>query len=88
MLSGIISYRIESGTVDIHRLAVDPCFHRCGVGRALLRHLLVIESATRTVVSTGAGNEPAARLYLAEGFRLTGEIEVAPRVRLWNFERS
>jgi GNAT superfamily N-acetyltransferase len=87
LLSGVISYRIERDRVDIHRLAVEPCIHRRGVGRTLLRHLLSTTSATRAVVSTGSGNKPAARLYLAEGFRLTGEVEVSPRVRLWKFER-
>ena len=41
ILAGAISWRVEDGVIDLHRLVVDPSRHRAGVGTALVRAALV-----------------------------------------------
>ena len=87
-IAGAVSYRLLDGTLDIHRLAVDPAHFRAGIGAALVRAVLAIEpSATHAIVQTGADNEPAKALYLREGFEEVDEIEVAPGLRIARFSR-
>jgi ribosomal protein S18 acetylase RimI-like enzyme len=87
-LAGFVSWKRDADTLDIHRLAVDPPFHRRGVGRALVRAALEIEEAGRTVVQTGAANEPAKALYRSQGFFEIGEREVLPGLSVTLFERA
>jgi ribosomal protein S18 acetylase RimI-like enzyme len=87
-LAGFVSWKRDGDTLDIHRLAVDPLFHRRGVGRALVRAALEIEEAARTIVQTGAANEPAKALYRGEGFAEIGEQEVLPGLYVTLFERT
>jgi ribosomal protein S18 acetylase RimI-like enzyme len=69
---------MDSGTLDIHRLIVDPNVHRRGVATALLRRLLRTESAAeRAIVQTGAENGPAVAFYRREGFAWTGDVELS-----------
>ncbi|MGE0624192.1 MAG: GNAT family N-acetyltransferase [Pseudomonadales bacterium] len=60
----------RGNTRVIASLAVAPSHFRLGIGKALVQHAL---SSFRTpiLVSTGADNEPAIRLYQALGFRFT-----------------
>ena len=50
-------------------LYVDPNFQRCGVGRALVRH--VTAQKRPLYIEVLVGNDPARALYESEGFRLT-----------------
>jgi len=85
-IAGTVSYRLLRDTIDIHRLAVDSTCFRAGIGTALVRAALSVEpSATRAIVQTGAGNEPARSLYLREGFEQTDELEVAPGLRVTRY---
>ena len=78
LLVGAISWRFSDGTIDIHRLVVEPGWHRRGIGTALLRRVLATEpAADRAIVQTGAKNHPAATLYLREGFALVEEVKLA-----------
>jgi ribosomal protein S18 acetylase RimI-like enzyme len=87
-LAGAISWRVESGTLDIHRLVVDPGRFRAGIGTALVRAALEAEpGAERLIVQTGAANEPAKRLYRREGFEELGDLEVAPGLSVTRFAR-
>ena len=89
VLVGVISWRLQDGVLDLHRLAVDPSRHRAGLGSALLRAALASEpKAKRAIVQTGASNEPAERLYRREGFEEIDEVEVAPGLRVRRFARS
>jgi ribosomal protein S18 acetylase RimI-like enzyme len=86
-LAGIASFTIDDGTIDIHRLAVDPSFFRRGIGVALVRATLAAEPrARRAIVQTGAANVPAKSLYRAEGFVEIGERDVGNAVRVALFE--
>jgi len=87
-LAGAISWRLEGGTLDIHRLAVDPGFFRRGIGAALVRAALAAApAAARAIVQTGAANEPARALYLAQGFEQRDEIVVGDGIRVARFEK-
>jgi len=88
-LAGIVSWKFDGVTIDIHRLAVDPPFFRRGVGVALVRAVLSVESvARRAIVQTGAANDPATALYRGEGFVQVDEREVGDGVRVALFERQ
>jgi ribosomal protein S18 acetylase RimI-like enzyme len=88
-LAGLVSWKLDAGTIDIHRLAVDPAFFRRGIGGALVRAALAAEPhAKRAIVQTGAVNEPAKALYRREGFEYVGDREVAPGLSVALFERE
>ena len=75
-LVGAISWRIDAGVLDLHRLVVDPSRFRAGIGAALVRAALAAEpEADRAVVQTGSSNEPAKQLYRREGFEEIDEVE-------------
>ena len=89
LVVGAISWRLVDGTLDIHRLVVDPSFFRRGVGVTLVQAAIEAEpAATRAIVQTGAANEPARLLYLGEGFEQVDEVEVAPGLRVARFRKS
>jgi ribosomal protein S18 acetylase RimI-like enzyme len=88
-LVGAISWRFEDGTLDIHRLVVDPRRARRGIGRALVQAALAAEpEAVRALVQTGAANEPARALYLREGFEHVDDIDVADGLRVSRFRKQ
>jgi HAD superfamily hydrolase (TIGR01509 family) len=88
-LAGIVSWKFDGETVDVHRLAVDPAFFRRGIGLSLVRAVVSAEpGAQRTIVQTGAENDPAKALYRGEGFAEIGEREVGGGVRVSLFERK
>ncbi|AJY73946.1 GNAT family N-acetyltransferase [Paenibacillus beijingensis] len=87
-LAGVISYKKEDDTVDIHRLIVHPAYFRRGIAQALLRFVERLEqSAAKFVVATAARNNPAKNLYLKNGFLQVKEQEVAPGLSLSFFEK-
>jgi ribosomal protein S18 acetylase RimI-like enzyme len=88
-LAGFVSWKFDGETIDIHRLAVDPSFFRRGIGVALVRAVLSEQpNARRSIVQTGAANEPAKALYRGEGFVEVGERDVGAGVRVALFERK
>jgi ribosomal protein S18 acetylase RimI-like enzyme len=64
--------------LDLDRLCVDPPWFRRGIARRLLDHVLAAEPGGDVLVSTGAANEPALRLYRSIGFVETGTREPEP----------
>jgi ribosomal protein S18 acetylase RimI-like enzyme len=87
-LVGAISWRVDGGVLDLHRLVVDPTRFRAGIGAALLRAALAAEpEADRAVVQTGSSNEPAKQLYRREGFEEIDDFEVVPGLRVTRFGR-
>ncbi|ANU14186.1 YqkA [Planococcus halocryophilus Or1] len=79
-LQGVLSYKVEEGMIDIHRLVVDPAHFRKGIGKKLLSEVLKKYRAYDFKVSTGSANQPAITLYKLFGFQETGVIEVAPGI--------
>jgi ribosomal protein S18 acetylase RimI-like enzyme len=73
VLVGLVAIEREPGRAEwpagvtrISRLAVDPAWHRRGVGRALILDV-IDRTGGVVVVSTGAANTPARRLYEGVG---------------------
>ncbi len=88
-LVGAVSFRRAGGTVDVHRLVVDPSAFREGVATALLEALEARnEDATHWTVGTGAANAPARALYERRGFAVTEEREVPGGIRWVRMDRS
>jgi GNAT superfamily N-acetyltransferase len=87
-LVGAVSYRRAGGTVDVHRLVVDPSAFREGIGTALLEALEARHpDATHWTVGTGAANGPARALYERRGFAVTEEREVPGGIRWVRMDR-
>ncbi len=84
-LQGLLSYQVEEGEVDIHRLVVHPDHFRKGVGRKLVAYLLGSFRGYRFTVSTGTANKPAIALYKALGFQEQRLTEVAPGITCTEF---
>lgn len=83
-LAGIVAWTLDDRTLEIDRLAVHPSFARRGLGRRLIE---AVPDAPRTVVSTGAANQPARALYEGLGFGPAGDYEVEPGVWMARYER-
>jgi ribosomal protein S18 acetylase RimI-like enzyme len=87
-LVGALSFKRAGGTVDIHRLVVDPAAFRGGIATALLDVLEERErDATHWVVGTGAANAPARALYERRGYAVTEERIVAGGIRWVRLDR-
>ena len=88
-LLGAVSFKRAGGTVDIHRLVVDPGAFRRGIATALLDALEARErDATHWTVGTGAANAPARALYARRGFTATDERVVPGGVRWVRLDRA
>ncbi|WP_423410649.1 GNAT family N-acetyltransferase [Heyndrickxia sp. MSNUG] len=85
-LAGAVSYKREAGTLDIHRVMVHPDFFRRGIAAKLIKHIEAHEKNTsKTIVSTGAANLPAVRLYEKLGFHRTEDAIVGNGIVIANF---
>jgi len=88
-LVGAVSFKRDGGTVDIHRLAVDPAAFRAGVATALLDALEAREAAAEHwTVGTGAANAPARALYERRGYAVTEERTVPGGIRWVRLDRA
>lgn len=88
-LCGLISYKVQEDLIDIHRVAVHPSSFRKGIAKQLIKHVEKINpNLKKIIVSTGAKNEPAVRLYLGLGFKKLREIEMEKGLYIVEFEKS
>lgn len=87
VLAGMISYSIEDTALDIGRLVVHPDYFRRGIGQALVRHVESLAGIEKWIVSTGALNHPARKLYENLGFHCTGEVMLAEGVAIALYEK-
>lgn len=89
VLAGAISYKRTSSILDIHRLVVHPAYFRRGIGKNLVQFVEQVEDGIETIiVSTGAKNVPAKRLYTQLGFVEKKEEEVIPGLLISLFEKN
>jgi len=87
-LVGAVSYKGETGVMDVHRLVAHPEHFRKGIVRSLMKHIENTEaSLSEIVVSTGSKNLPARSLYMSLGFAQKREVEVARELRVTLFEK-
>jgi ribosomal protein S18 acetylase RimI-like enzyme len=87
-LIGAVSWRREGSLLDIHRLVVHPDAFRRGVASRLLDALDEAQKgAKRTIVATGAANQPARRLYERRGFEPYDERIAPGGVPIVTYER-
>ena len=84
---GALSYRQIDGTLDIHRLIVDPAAFRRGIGRALIRHIALLSGVERIEVATAAKNHPAILLFESEGFTRIDRFRVEDDLEIFCFRR-
>lgn len=87
-LKGFLSYKNEGPLIDIHRLAVAPEYFRQGIASALLEGLFERFEGRDFLVSTGAANEPAKKLYRKYGFEEQRVFEAEPGVWCTEFIKS
>lgn len=81
-----LSYKREGLVVDLHRMMVHPKHFRKGIAGQLLIYLEELEAdAQEFIVSTGAANTPAVRLYEKHGFKKVREIVVGNGLSLAQF---
>lgn len=73
-LDGAVVGFVAFSEDELTWLYVDPRRYRQGIGRALLRHALA-HAGPRVRAEVLEGNEPALRLYLAEGFHIVERVE-------------
>lgn len=78
-----MGYSVDGRTCEIDRLVVDPEWHRRGLGRRLVEHVLHHQVVG---VSTGTANTPARRLYESLGFRPIGVTGIGPGVTATSFQ--
>lgn len=89
ILAGIISYKIDVNTLDIHRVAVHSDFFRRGIAKQMLCFMEKVEKdIDKIIVSTGAKNYPAVKLYLDQGFKKLQDIEVEKGIFITSFEKN
>ena len=86
-LAGAISYKIETNTLDIHRLMVHPRYFRRGIARQLLKLVLSLPNIERAIVMTGATNQPAKNLYESFGFVEIAQEMVIEGLMISRFEK-
>jgi ribosomal protein S18 acetylase RimI-like enzyme len=87
-LGGIISYIIDTGILDICKVAVHPDFFKRGIATALIRLVEQTEGIKSMIVSTGLKNDPAVNLYKSLGFVETHVHEVEQGVFIVHFEKK
>lgn len=87
-LAGIISYKIIENTLDIHRVAVHPCFFKMGIAGKLVNFIEKIEyNINKFMVCTGKENVPAVNLYLKSGYQKMQDIEISKGIYLTEFQK-
>lgn len=87
-LAGAISYTIDDEVLTICRMVVHPNHFRKGIAQKLLTAVEETNKEnTLFKVSTGKENNPAKGLYLKNGYKFKGDIEVVPGLFISNFEK-
>lgn len=87
-LKGFLSYKEIGHLIDIHRLAVAPEYFRQGIASDLLEGLFQQFEGRDFLVSTGAANEPAKKLYRKYGFEELRVFEPEPGIWCAEFMKS
>lgn len=87
ILAGIVSYKIENDTLDIHRVAVHPSFFKRGIAKELINFVEKINNIKNIIVCTGKENIPAVNLYMKNGYKKIKDIKIKEGFYLTSFEK-
>ncbi len=87
ILAGIVSYKIENDTLDIHRVAVHPSFFKRGIAKELINFVEKINNIKNIIVCTGKENIPAVKLYMKNGYKKIKDIKIKEGFYLTSFEK-
>ncbi|WP_232310369.1 GNAT family N-acetyltransferase [Mesobacillus selenatarsenatis] len=85
-LAGAISFKKEGEVIDIYRMMVHPEFFRRGIAQKLIAQLEQI-GYSEMIVSTGAANTPAVKLYEKLDFERQEDSVVGNGLVLANFKK-
>jgi 8-oxo-dGTP pyrophosphatase MutT (NUDIX family)/GNAT superfamily N-acetyltransferase len=85
-LAGAVSFKKEGEVIDIHRMMVHPDFFRRGIANMLISELEQI-GYSEMIVSTGAANTPAVKLYEKLGFERQNDSVVGNGLVLAHFKK-
>ncbi|WLR57741.1 GNAT family N-acetyltransferase [Mesobacillus subterraneus] len=85
-LAGAVSYINEGKLLDIYRMMVHPEFFRRGIAQKLITQLEQM-GYSEMIVSTGAGNTPAVKLYEKLGFERQDDSVVGNGLVIANFKK-
>ncbi|MBT2637736.1 MULTISPECIES: GNAT family N-acetyltransferase [unclassified Bacillus (in: firmicutes)] len=85
-LAGALSFKKEGKVIDIHRMMVHPDFFRRGIAKKLIFQLEQI-GYSEMLVSTGADNKPATKLYEKLGFKRQNDSVVGNGLVLAHFKK-
>lgn len=85
-LAVAVSFKKEGEVLDIHRVMVHPDFFRRGIAGRLMDHLEQ-RKYTGIIVSTGAANTPAVKLYEKLGFERQTDTVVGDGLVIANFKK-
>jgi ribosomal protein S18 acetylase RimI-like enzyme len=86
-LSAFVSYELADSVLDIGRLVVHPDYFRRGIGQTLIRALDETAGIKTIIVSTGALNLPARKLYENLGFSFIDEMLLDAGVKIARYEK-
>ncbi|MBT2679759.1 GNAT family N-acetyltransferase [Bacillus sp. ISL-35] len=86
VLAGAVSYKKSGEVLDIHRMMVHPDFFRRGIAGKLLAEV-ERQECHEIIVSTGAANTPAIKLYEKLGFVRQGDSVVGNGLVIANFKK-
>lgn len=88
-LVGVISYKLNLEKIDIYRVMVHPLHFRKGIAENLVRFIEKIHcSVEEAIVSTGAKNLPAVKLYQKLGFEKVDEVELGDGIMIAHFRKE
>ena len=87
ILAGGLSYAVVDSTLDISLLVVHPDYFRRGIGKALVEYVETIEGINKLIVSTGALNTPARRLYEQLEYLLVEEVLLMEGLTVSRYEK-
>ncbi len=86
VLAGAVSYKKTGKVLDLHRMMVHPDFFRRGIAGKLLDEI-ERQDCHEIIVSTGAANTPAIKLYDKRGFVRQEDSVVGKGLVIANFKK-
>lgn len=87
-LTGVISVKTESDTIDIHRLIVHPIHFRKGIAQKMLHHMETNIPCKILLAATASKNTPAINFYMKNGFKIVKLEETDELISITHFKKK